>query len=115
MAKVTIESNFGKLLTENRARLGLSVRELARETGVDAQYIYNYESEKTIPLLDKAFTLAFYLDFSLDDLTFKIYKPQTNEYQFVGNVFQHKTVDELHAVATVLRKYCDSLGQEEDN
>lgn len=59
---------LGLRLRRYRQRAGLSITQLANESGVDYMQISRYEKGKTLPSLDTALSLSIVLNLSLDEL-----------------------------------------------
>lgn len=59
---------FGRMVQEARRGLGLSQKELARETNIQLRMITRYEQDHCEPYLSTALKLGKYLGISLDEL-----------------------------------------------
>jgi transcriptional regulator with XRE-family HTH domain len=64
----TRDSNFGPFIADRRASRGLDVDELARETGVDAATVNQWESGEKLPSDPQLARLSRALDVHMDEL-----------------------------------------------
>lgn len=88
---------LGVRLTRYRQRLGLSMTQLANQSGVDYMQISRYEKGQTLPSLDTAVRLSIVLKVSLDELVTGTQPPEPPMFKNEPLLERMRELDQLPA------------------